>query len=133
MPKEGILQFATANGLTPENIDFTHVAALTARYELSYEATVIALDQAGLISPEKKAELTASSKKAGDASVTSLDLLHQTFAWTTLREWGLHKTMRALELGVISTRRAVALAKQMGYDEEVVRQNLSLLDSEGKE
>jgi Zn-dependent peptidase ImmA (M78 family)/transcriptional regulator with XRE-family HTH domain len=130
LPREGVLQFATEQGLTPENINFTHAAQLAARFEMSYEATVVALDQAHLISAEKKVELQDATRRAVAFMRRKLRFREPQFNRTTLKEWAFQRAMRALELGLISLRKAVSIATQLGYDEDVVRQNLTLVSPE---
>jgi IrrE N-terminal-like domain len=133
LPKEGILQFASEQSLTPDEINFTHAAKLAVRFGLSYEAGVVALDQAGLISVGKKAELQAATKNAWGYIRGQLHFRDPQFNRTTLREWAFQRMMRALELGLVSVRKGVSIAKQLGYDEAVVRQNLKFLDTGAQE
>jgi Zn-dependent peptidase ImmA (M78 family)/DNA-binding XRE family transcriptional regulator len=133
LPKEGILQFVSEQSLTPDEINFTHAAKLAVRFGLSYEAGVVALDQSGLISSGKKDELQGAANNARGYIRGTLHFRDPQFNRTSLREWAFQRMTRALELGLVSVRKAVSIAKQLGYDEGVVRQNLKFLDLGARE
>jgi Zn-dependent peptidase ImmA (M78 family)/transcriptional regulator with XRE-family HTH domain len=130
LPLEGILRFASESGLTPNEMGFTDVAKLSVSYGLSYEATVVALESTGLVSPGNAATLHQLNPKAQAFIRRDLHFREPQFNRTTLREWAFQTMTRALELSLISVRKAVKTAKQLGYDEDVVRQNLSYLARE---
>jgi hypothetical protein len=93
----------------------------------------VALDQAKLVSGEKKVELQEAARRAGGYMYHTLKIREPQFKRTTLREWAFQRAIRALELGLISVRKGASIAKKLGYDEDVVRQNLSLLEPETPE
>ncbi|MDA8055773.1 MAG: XRE family transcriptional regulator [Thermoplasmatales archaeon] len=133
LPKEGIIHFTSENKLIGTNVNFTHVAQLAVKFGMSYEATIVALDQAGYMTKEKKTELQDAVRNAKGYMLGSLNYGEPQFNRTTLREWAFYKTIKALELDIISLRKAISISKQLGYEEEVVRENFAQLSKEDGE
>ena len=132
VPKEGILELLSREGVTRESLDFRHAAKLAARFMVSYDAAVVALDQADLLTPAKREEIEALGRNARGYMHTALRVREPQYSRTTLREWGFQRTIRALELGLITLRKGTEIAAQLGYEPEVVRQNLAILAPEAE-
>ncbi|MHB1470175.1 MAG: helix-turn-helix domain-containing protein [Thermoplasmataceae archaeon] len=129
LPKEGIIQFMSESALRPDEINFTHAAKLAVKFGLSYEASLISLAQGGLISTVKRDELQKESHKAYGYMNRILEYTEPQFSRTTLKEWAFHKTIKALELELISLRKAINIARELGYDEKVVKENFELISN----
>jgi Zn-dependent peptidase ImmA (M78 family) len=127
LPREGILQFLSEIGKSPRDLDFTDVAKLSVRYGMSYEATLVGLDQNQLLGADHAAALHGRTKNAVAYIHTKLRHREPQYMRTTLRQWTFHRVLKALEMRIVSRRRAIAIAGELGYDESVVADNLDLL------
>ena len=125
MPKEGILQFTESLGVSPESMDFTKAVALANHFGVSYDAAVVQLYQQRVVSLKQKRALEAKSNNARGVR-GKLNVKEPAGVRTTLAQWALLKMGRAYELESISTRRALAIGRMLGQDEERTREHLAM-------
>lgn len=133
MPIEGVLNFTTEAGITPGELNFTHVAQLAQHFGLSYDATIVQLDKAHLLSPTQRQEFRAAERNARGYSYHKLGVRDIRFDRTTLREWGYGRMLHAFRRSYISRRKALSIAEHLGYRREVAAETLEALSEAVRE